>query len=396
MFPDLSLLMILPPQGRSFGLLVFIWIVSALPSSAQWELGVAARLGGSGNTQVLLGYTAPTDAPKEFAADISFRLAGQHRTYLRKEVYLQTRGSRIFSVFFTLPEGDYEVDVDLHDRSLGAHSLLSLPGIYRVKPRRSVSLSDILLSRERSPEAAFDRPVLTPFLQASDRSLHYFVEIEAAGYRNLVLRAILYRERETSQADQENASAYVSVQQSTRILNLGGRSLFQDSLNIGQLSAGEYMIQTLVYDEEELLGEEKTWFRVGGDIQARIFADLPLAIRMMQYACPPQRLEELLRIEDPLVQQSEFLKTWEVLYPLESSVHMERYYQKIFEADRRFAEGGMPGWQTDRGRIFIQYGEPRERALELNGKPCLRWTYSRWELSFLFVAEGSRYRLANP
>jgi len=42
----------------------------------------------------------------------------------------------------------------------------------------------------------------------------------------------------------------------------------------------------------------------------------------------------------------------------------ERFYAGIAEANRRFREGGsgaIPGWRTDRGRIFLRYGSPDEK-----------------------------------
>jgi GWxTD domain-containing protein len=41
----------------------------------------------------------------------------------------------------------------------------------------------------------------------------------------------------------------------------------------------------------------------------------------------------------------------------------DRFYASIAEANRRYREGGasaIPGWNTDRGRIFIKYGVPDE------------------------------------
>ena len=41
----------------------------------------------------------------------------------------------------------------------------------------------------------------------------------------------------------------------------------------------------------------------------------------------------------------------------------EDFYRHIAEANRRFREGGaaqIPGWRTDRGRIFIRLGPPDE------------------------------------
>jgi len=61
----------------------------------------------------------------------------------------------------------------------------------------------------------------------------------------------------------------------------------------------------------------------------------------------------------------------------------ERFYGGITEANRRFHEGGaaeIPGWRTDRGRIFIRYGSPDEvlsRPQAGSTAPYEVWKYTR-------------------
>ena len=59
------------------------------------------------------------------------------------------------------------------------------------------------------------------------------------------------------------------------------------------------------------------------------------------------------------------------------------FYQRLAEANRRFREGGaaeVPGWRTDRGRIFIVNGEPDEimrRPVNGPSNPWEAWKYTR-------------------
>lgn len=60
-----------------------------------------------------------------------------------------------------------------------------------------------------------------------------------------------------------------------------------------------------------------------------------------------------------------------------------RFYAAITEADRRYREGGasaIPGWRTDRGRIYIKYGAPDEvleRHMQTGVSPYEIWKYTR-------------------
>src|SRR5438132_10591733 len=68
------------------------------------------------------------------------------------------------------------------------------------------------------------------------------------------------------------------------------------------------------------------------------------------------------------------------------------FYARIAEANRRFREGGasqIPGWRTDRGRIFIRYGDPDEvldRRQSATTNPYVVWKFTRVRpLKFVFM-----------
>jgi GWxTD domain-containing protein len=70
----------------------------------------------------------------------------------------------------------------------------------------------------------------------------------------------------------------------------------------------------------------------------------------------------------------------------------EDFYARIADANRRYREGGaaeIPGWRTDRGRIFTKYGAPDEvlsRPQAGRGRPYEVWKYSRGRaLKFVFL-----------
>jgi len=70
----------------------------------------------------------------------------------------------------------------------------------------------------------------------------------------------------------------------------------------------------------------------------------------------------------------------------------ERFTAAIEEANRRYREGGasaIPGWRTDRGRIFIKYGAPDEvleRRVQTGASPYEIWKYTRTRsLKYVFM-----------
>jgi len=70
----------------------------------------------------------------------------------------------------------------------------------------------------------------------------------------------------------------------------------------------------------------------------------------------------------------------------------EDFYARMAEANRRFREGGsaqIPGWRTDRGRVFINYGPPDEvlnRPQAGSSRPFEVWKYTRVRaLKYVFL-----------
>ncbi|HYT82070.1 MAG TPA: GWxTD domain-containing protein [Gemmatimonadales bacterium] len=70
----------------------------------------------------------------------------------------------------------------------------------------------------------------------------------------------------------------------------------------------------------------------------------------------------------------------------------DEFYARVADANRRFREGGafrIPGWRTDRGRIFIKYGPPDEvlsRPRPPGSLPYEVWKYTRKRLlKYCFV-----------
>ncbi len=97
------------------------------------------------------------------------------------------------------------------------------------------------------------------------------------------------------------------------------------------------------------------------------------------------------------------LQFWASNNPKESqnSSLQDLFYNRILQADRKFSvHRYKQGWQTDRGRIYIKFGEPDEISVDNNpvGRyPTQTWHYYRLNKTFIFY-DRSRiedYKLYN-
>ena len=89
--------------------------------------------------------------------------------------------------------------------------------------------------------------------------------------------------------------------------------------------------------------------------------------------------------------------------------YRDEHYRRIEEANRRFSFGDTDGWRSDRGRIYIVYGEPEtiQSVVSGAGQPASfateRWRYpyiegvgANAELTFVDVNRTGDYRLRLP
>ncbi|HEX9630769.1 MAG TPA: GWxTD domain-containing protein [Pyrinomonadaceae bacterium] len=69
----------------------------------------------------------------------------------------------------------------------------------------------------------------------------------------------------------------------------------------------------------------------------------------------------------------------------------EEYYERIAYANEHFASG-IPGWRSDRGRIWIMYGKPDERETHPSGGPYDRPSYEGGGMTTTYPFEQWFYR----
>ena len=66
----------------------------------------------------------------------------------------------------------------------------------------------------------------------------------------------------------------------------------------------------------------------------------------------------------------------------EENEYKEEHYGRIARANLRFSTRQVPGWKTDRGRIYIQYGPPDEIDAHLSGGVAT-YPYEDWRYLFI-------------
>lgn len=126
-------------------------------------------------------------------------------------------------------------------------------------------------------------------------------------------------------------------------------------------------------------------------------------IQQLRYIANQNEWKSLRAI--PENQYSEVIERfWQVHDPSPGTLRneaREAFYQRVITADERFTiHKRLKGWKSDRGRIYIKYGEPDETYSEvhpLDLYPYITWIYYRLKLEFSFEDTGGfgQYKLRN-
>ncbi|UCC40459.1 MAG: GWxTD domain-containing protein [Candidatus Aminicenantes bacterium] len=121
------------------------------------------------------------------------------------------------------------------------------------------------------------------------------------------------------------------------------------------------------------------------DPQSQKFLDV------IRYIVTPQ--EERIFREIPLEDRAEFIADfWKRRDPTPETAENEfrsQYYSRLALADKAF-RAGIPGWMTDRGRIFILLGPPTDVIKKSMGEHTVELKKGLRELSSDLLEEGTR------
>jgi GWxTD domain-containing protein len=121
----------------------------------------------------------------------------------------------------------------------------------------------------------------------------------------------------------------------------------------------------------------------------QFITDLEAAIRQLKYIASSEEYSKMKKAL-PAEREQLFKDFWKRQAEVNNSTAdelMDEYYERVKYANERFRTNH-EGWDTDRGRIYIRYGEPTDverHPFEPNTRPYEIWFYSHLARRFIFV-----------
>ena len=291
---------------------------------------------------------------------------------------------------YLVPPGDYRVRVALaadkasrkKSRWEGTISLAASDALLRVSDLYWVS-EDVSLSE-------LGAPLLVESFYTNDDSAVARVQLFSSAQQPMALRwTVLGEASDTVHAKVDTLQPTGSIQNAEYVLVISSLAAQRYVLRLEAEGNGRREVRTRSFS-----------VRIPG-IPPSI-TDMDLAIRQLRYIASPQEMSEL-RNARPMDRERLFKEFWKKRDPTANSDEnelMDEYYRRVEYADEKFSTA-REGWESDRGRVYINYGEPTDierHPFEAGSRPYEVWFYSHLALRFMFVdyTGYGDYQLVTP
>lgn len=311
---------------------------------------------------------------------------------------------------FVLPNGSYQVIVSIEDKNNATQlPFLTKDSIHIDIPPDRVAISNIqslesyASSKSATPgvltKSGYDLvPYVSTFYPKNINRLKFYAEVyhtkKFLGENQKLLINYFIESYEKQLKNVEYASF---VKLFTNEVNV-----VVGEFNIENLSSGNYNLVLEVRDKEnKLLASQRSFFQ-------RLNAELPLSkekiktidvsnsfvskynsldtlsdyvrsLRPISGSSEIQFSENLLKEPKLELLQQYFYNFWKGRNELKPQAAWETYHEEVILVNKKFGTYGLKGYDTDRGRVYLQYGPPDSRnavTTEPSAYPYEMWQYN--------------------
>ena len=283
---------------------------------------------------------------------------------------------------FYLPNGEYNFLISVFDRNNTGDTIKYFDSKkinYKFKDK--IYLSDIKLITLNETSAKEDINKFTPFVSnyfpQNINSLSFYFEVYNT--ENFINDKYLLRTYIESFSSKKSLFNYDKVKRKIIEQDLSSNFIF--SFDIDKLPTGNYnLVCELIDEKNNLIDFKKTFFQrsnsvssysnkdidiisVGGTFVENITEKdvLSLYIDYLYPICSPNEnifAQNQLKDKNISLMQKFFLNFWKSRNPLNPEDAWLKYYQEVKSVNKDFTNFKIPGYLTDRGRVYLQYGPP--------------------------------------
>ena len=314
---------------------------------------------------------------RHFDAHKIIRVASFHETQRDDE-------SVIFQQFVSVPPGTYSLSVSVRDENGGNSNVQQMPitvprlgpgtlstpiSVYEVKPRVRLDTVPALIANPRST-----------IVLGRDTLAGLYIEGYGLPATAKVGVAVL------------NDAHVVILRDTVNLIRQGELSSALLDFPVASIGVGPVTVVTSLAGAADSV-EAPLFLSFGDEFGITSFDDL---LSYLRYFVSPERIQAL-RAASPEQRAALWAAFWKQTDPTPSTPDNEAlrdYFKRIATANMRYREEGIPGWLTDRGKVYITLGEPDQAGVPLgtSGSPGRAraeiWAYTQYNLRLIFMNQG--------
>ena len=324
---------------------------------------------------------------------------------------------------FSLPNGEYQMEISIKDLNGGDALPVEAMAVEVNYPDDTPAISDILLfdsyakaeKQASCTKSGFDfLPRVYPFYGVNEDKLHFYAEI--------------YNSDKLYDEGKFLVNYYIeTVESSNRMQNYTFNKRFDvnkvnvllNTIDISELPSGNYFLVVEMHDRSNELICSKSWFfqrsnpnvtfdmeDLAGVSVANTFAGniteidtLRKYIRYLDPICSEMERDyssNLVRTDDMKTMQQFLFNFWSKRSPMNPKQGFEDYLAAVRRVNMSFKTSSYPGYRTDRGYVFLKYGQPdkiMESPNEPGAYPYEIWHYyevaNQHNKRFVFMSKDS-------
>ncbi|MDX1439657.1 MAG: GWxTD domain-containing protein [Rubricoccaceae bacterium] len=320
--------------------------------------------------------------------------------------YTETQAGEVFdraTQSLTVDPGHYTIQVQVEDAA-SQRSFVRESSLTVASYARGISMSDpLLLDRYDS-----SRRSLTPNVGATIRTdqEHFTIYYEIYAQQAADLRVTYVATEQNRLRDRPSFVALLGLSSSNQD-ELGTPLVLSEQLNV---RSGRNPATLRVNTERFRVGDYVLSIRLetaGGSLVAEVnkpfvvrwmglesqIRNIDDAIAQLRYIARESDIRAMRNADTEDEQVALFREFWERRDPTPGTrrnERMEEYYLRVAYANERYGRQIDEGWNTDRGEVYIRFGEPDlvdRHPFNYGTKPYEIWYYNRHGRQFYFVDE---------
>ena len=272
--------------------------------------------------------------------------------------------------------GKYTCYLEVHDKT--SRSTQKLKHEINLQPAEtdSIRMSSITFIEDLPDSTGGLKLTPLKYSMEYNKPCFAFAQLLYPGSDSAAVKAELFRKQEDS---------FVSFEKQTLKIKAGSSAAnIVYPLPYKRMDEGRYSLEFKIGAKSVKKEFSVIWFT-----KPIYLYKTDLALRPLRYVLSPAEFDSVnsLDLEELETWFSNFWKQQDQTAETHFNELLSEFYTRVDYANRYYSVRSKEGWETDRGRIYLLYGEPEKvenRRYAANSLPYLIWTYPD-DLTFVFV-----------